>query len=403
MKPLIFSTVLVLLAGPAVAQVTLEQVREEIGKAISHSTPKPAPSVFNPAMGLVLDAIGQHTTPGQGAFKFRSAEINLDAAVDPRARLYAIINGTPDGVEVEEAAFVTTALPYNLTARGGRYFANFGRLAKRHDHELPFVERTASLDTFVNGEAQTEGLELTYLFRTPFFLQGTVGAGNKIGAENDRLQETDPVAQDGHKNGRPLASFTYNARLFTYAPLGEDWGIDLGLSEAYTPRHYYIGGVRADEGNNARSLSAADLTVRWEPLGDNVYRKALWSTEIFRNNERRRTAVLDPEGTAILDAAGNPLFTNTRKSAWGAVSSIDWRLSPHVSAGAFGDYAEDLDRRAKNTKTFGILLTGHVSEFQNIRLQLSRKRDNFGGKADSQVFVQYRAAIGSHAHTFKDR
>lgn len=402
MRPLLLLT---LLAGPAAAQVTLDQVREEISRALS-SRPAPktavSPSVFNPAMGLVLDAVGQHTTPGQGAFKFRSAEMNFEAAVDPRAKLYAIINGTSDAVEIEEAAFVTTALPYNLTVRGGRYFANFGRLPKRHDHELPFVERTTSLDSFVDGEAKTEGLELTHLFRTPFFLQGTAGLGNKLGAENNRLNETAPVAQDGHKNGRPLSSFTYNARLFAYAPLGDDWGLDLGLSEAYTPRHFYIGGVRADQGNNARSLSAADLTVRWEPLGDNV-RKALWSTEVLRNNERRRTAVLDAAGAAINDSAGNPLFANTRKSAWGAVSSVDWRFSPHFSAGGFADYAEDLDQRAKNTKTFGVSLTGHVSEFQNIRLQLSRKRGNFGGKADSQVFVQYRAVIGRHAHTFKDR
>lgn len=393
MRPLLLAAVLVLLAGPAAAQVTLDQVREEISQALS-SRPAPksavSPSVFNPAMGLVLDAVGQHTTPGQGAFKFRSAEMNFEAAVDPRAKLYAIINGTSDAVEIEEAAFVTTALPYNLTVRGGRYFANFGRLPKRHDHELPFVERTTSLDSFVDGEAKMEGLELTHLFRAPFFLQGTVGIGNKLGAENNRLNETAPAAQDGHKNGRPFSSFTYNARLFTYAPLGDDWGLDLGLSEAYTPRHFYIGGVRADQGNNARSLSAADLTVRWEPLGDNV-RKALWSTEVFRNNERRRT---EPAPA---------VFRNERKTAWGAVSSVDWRFRPHFSAGGFADYAEDLDQRAKNTKTFGVSLTGHVSEFQNIRLQLSRKRDSFGGKADSQVFLQYRAVIGTHAHTFKDR
>lgn len=388
MRPLLLHAVLVLLAGPAAAQLTLEQVREEIGKAVAQSKPKSNPSVFNPAMGLVLDAVAQHTTPGQGAVKFRSAEMNLEAAVDPRAKLYAIINGTADAVEVEEAAFVTTALPYNLTIRGGRYFANFGRLPKRHDHELPFVERPTSLDTFVSGEAKTEGLELTYLFRTPFFLQGTVGVGNKIGSENNRLKETLPVAQDGHANGRPLTAFTYNARLFTYVPLGDDWGLDVGLSEALTPRQYYVGGARSNNAGNARSLSAADLTVRWEPLGQNVYRKAMWGTEVLRNNERRRAAVVDE---------------TERKTAWGGFTFVDWRFARSWSAGGFADYAEDLDLRAKVTMTFGTMLSCHVSEFQSVRLQLSRKRDNFGGKADSQIFVQYRAAIGTHAHTFKDR
>lgn len=52
-------------------------------------------------------------------FEFRSAEIAVFASIDPFARGYAILNGTSDGFEVEEAAIVTTSLPYNLTVKGG--------------------------------------------------------------------------------------------------------------------------------------------------------------------------------------------------------------------------------------------------------------------------------------------
>ena len=64
-----------------------------------------------------------------------------------------------DGVEVEEAAIVTTSLPYNLTVKGGRFFADFGRLSKFHDHDLPFVNRPQVLDKFVGGESQADGVE----------------------------------------------------------------------------------------------------------------------------------------------------------------------------------------------------------------------------------------------------
>jgi hypothetical protein len=168
-------------------------------------------------MGVVLDGVLKHTRTGQGHADFRGAEMNFSGNIDPYSKLYAIVNAKATEVEVEEAAFQTTRLPGNLTLRGGRYFANFGRLPKFHDHELPFVERTESLDRFMNGEAKTDGAELSHLFRTPFFLQGTVGLGNKLGAENARLNETTPASQDGHKNGRPLQAFTYNGRLFTYA------------------------------------------------------------------------------------------------------------------------------------------------------------------------------------------
>ena len=66
-------------------------------------------------------------------------------------RGYAIINGTQDGVEVEEAAIVTTSLPYNLGLKGGRFFADFGRLSKFHDHDLPFVNRPHVLDEYVGA------------------------------------------------------------------------------------------------------------------------------------------------------------------------------------------------------------------------------------------------------------
>ena len=42
-------------------------------------------------------------------------------------------------VGVEEAAIVTTSLPWNLTVKAGRFFGEFGRLSYIHDHELPFV------------------------------------------------------------------------------------------------------------------------------------------------------------------------------------------------------------------------------------------------------------------------
>lgn len=395
-KPLSAALAL-LLAAPAAAQVTLDQVRDEIRKELaSRQDRRVNPSVFNPAMGIVLDAAGKHTRDGRGQLDFRSAELSLGADVDPFTRAYFIVNGTADAVEVEEAAFQTTRLPWNLSLRGGRYFANFGRLPKFHDHELPFVERTASLDRFVDGEARTEGVELHHLFPLPFFLQGTVGVGNKLGAENARLEETTPASQDGHKNGRPLDAFTYNGRLFTYVPLGDDWGADLGASAAYTPRQYYVGGARADLPNTRRLLNAADLTLRWEPLGDNV-RKALWSTEVFRNDERRRT------DTGAVDGSGNAVFDNVPRAAWGAVSFVDARVTRHLGAGAYADFAEDLDVRRKVSTNIGAFFNVHVSEFQRIRLQVSRLRDNFGGKADVRGFVQYTAAIGTHAHTFKDR
>jgi len=180
-----------------------------------------APSVLNPAIGMVLDAnVSQRSKTG-GNFNFRSAEVGLSASVDPFARMYGFINGTSDGVEVDEAAAVTTSLPWNLTAKGGRFLADFGRFPKVHAHELPFVNEPLSIDRMVGGETQSDGVEANYLFPTPFFLRATFGGYNKIGEENTQV--------DNNKS-RSWSRFTYLGRLNTYFDLSVSTAREHGLS-----------------------------------------------------------------------------------------------------------------------------------------------------------------------------
>src|SRR5215813_12215696 len=172
-------------------QEITEQVERDIQPALSAAN-KTFPSQFNPAIGFVIDTVASYQEHGGGNFELRSAELGLSASVDPFARAYAIINGNDDGVDVEEAAIVTTSLPYNLTFKGGRFFADFGRLSKFHDHDLPFVNRPIVLDEYVGGESQANGVELSYLTPLSQYLTITGGWYNKIGADNERVSNLDP-------------------------------------------------------------------------------------------------------------------------------------------------------------------------------------------------------------------
>jgi hypothetical protein len=166
----------------------LEQVEKSI------KTVQSAPSILNPAIGLAIDATAEHRAKAGGDFNLRAAELGISASIDPYARAYAFINGNRDEVELEEAAIVTTSLPWNLQARAGRFFADFGRLAKFHPHEYPFVNTPLSLERIVGGESRADGVELSYLVPTPFFLRATLGGYNKMGAENERLDDSRPHA-----------------------------------------------------------------------------------------------------------------------------------------------------------------------------------------------------------------
>ena len=185
-----------------------------------------APSSFNPAIGLVLDASVDQRGKAGGDFNFRSAELGFSASIDPFARMYSFMTGSNEGFEVEEAAAVTTTLPWNLTAKGGRFFADFGRLPKQHPHEYPFVNTPLSIERMVGGETKADGMEWNYLFPTPFFLRATVGGYNKMGDTSAGVDDSKP---------RSWSRFTYLSRLNTYVDLTDNHSIELGTSVAYTP------------------------------------------------------------------------------------------------------------------------------------------------------------------------
>jgi hypothetical protein len=335
-------------------------------------------SQFNPAIGVIVDSAFSHTRQNKSNFEFRSAELGFSASVDPFARAYAIINGTPDGVEVEEAAIVTTSLPYNLTVKGGRFFADFGRLSKFHDHDLPFVNRPLVLDRFIGGESQADGVEVSWLAPLDQYLTFTVGAYNKVGAENDRLDQS---------VGRDTSEFTYLGRIATFFNLNDSNSIDLGVSNAYTPE------VRSAD-KKPRNLFGVDLTYRYTPLDQSTYRGLIWGSEFLLNTEAR-------PGITPTDDSPTQLFRY--RDAYGLYSYLEARLSRRFTVGLLGEYVQDIDRPSAWTRALSPYLTFWASEFQRLRLQYTRLESRSPFRSDDQFFLQWTVVLGSHVHGFRDR
>jgi hypothetical protein len=339
-----------------------------------------APSSFNPAIGLVLDATAEHRARTGGDFNFRAAELGLSASVDPFARVYSFMTGSKEGFEVEEAAAVTTSLPWNLTAKGGRFFADFGRLPKNHPHEFAFVNTPLSIERMVGGETKADGVEFNYLFPTPFFLRGTFGGYNKIGEENDRLDD---------EKSRAWSRFTYLGRLNTYFDLTNNHSIELGSSFAYTPA------VRlTDASGSDRSLAGIDLTYRYQPVGSAIYEGFTWGSELFFNSERRP---LEQEDDSIVAK---------RRRSIGAYTYGELKLNRNWSTGFLFDYAPSIDEPAKKTKSYSPFLTWNLSEFNRLRFQYSYLQDRVREERSErghQFFLQWTTVIGAHTHGFRGR
>jgi hypothetical protein len=133
----------------AALQEEVNELKEQVGQ-VAEAQKQEFLSKYNPAIGFVGESLfnyRSHSTkftyfPFQGAdvrqggfdaFQ-RSMESNIAGSVDPFARGYVVLNASADpvtgeaAVGVEEAAIVTTSLPWNLTLKAGRFFGEFGRL-----------------------------------------------------------------------------------------------------------------------------------------------------------------------------------------------------------------------------------------------------------------------------------
>jgi hypothetical protein len=335
-----------------------------------------APSALNPAIGMAIDATAEHRSKAGGDFNFRAAEVGIAASIDPYARAYAFITGSKEGVEVEEAAMVTTSLPWNLQARAGRFFADFGRLAKFHPHEYAFVNTPLSLERIVGGESKADGVELNYLFPTPFFLRGTIGGYNKLGAENERLDDT---------KSRSWSRFTYLSRLHTYFDLTDHQSIELGTSLAYTPSIR----ISSDPRGGNRTLSGVDVTYRYEPLGSTLYQGFAVGGEFFGNTERAER----PSGFRRMFAPGGYVYGEAK-------------INREWAAGFLYDNAPSLVSPGKKTIGYSPFLTWNLSEFNRLRLQYSYLDDNVREEKSErghQFFLQWTTVLGSHTHGFRNR
>lgn len=370
---------------PATSVAEEERLKDEIAEKVARmlqpklaSLNKTFPSQFNPAIGLILDSAFTSKDNERANFEFRAAEIGMSASIDPFVRGYAILTGSPDGFEVEEAAIVTTALPYNLTVKGGRFFADFGRLSKFHDHDLPFVNRPIPLDRFIGGESQADGVEVSWLSPLPQYLTLTAGWYDKLGAENDRADNT--ISRD-------FSKFTYLGRAATFLNLNDENSIDLGASYAYTPNI-------VSENGGERHLAGADLTYRYTPLSAASYRGLIWGTEFLFNREHQPVGGFPEEPTDV------PLVFKQR-DAVGLYSYVEARLTRRFFPGFLFEYAQDTAGVEPSTRAYSPYLTVWASEFQRLRFQYTYL--DAPTNHENQFFVQWTAILGSHVHGFRDR
>ncbi|NBV21682.1 MAG: hypothetical protein EBS05_07140 [Proteobacteria bacterium] len=407
-------------AKTATTEPKIEALQQRVD-ALTETSKKSFASQFNPAIGFVGETVfGYRSTgsdknggnrPGGFDANLRSGELTLQAAVDPFAKGYLVLNGSADSkgeatLGIEEAALVTTSLPGNLTVRAGRFFADFGRLTFRHDHELPFVNRPLVLDQFIGGESRSDGLEASWLLPTSHYINFTAGVGTQLGG-----------ALPNAGTFRAANELTFWTHLSSFWELTPNLTLEGGLSGLINDRADDLGGalVQADGSTlteRRRKVAGLDLTLRYQPLDAAAYRGVEWGTELLFN---QGDYTFDPNGSLNPANPGGAVFSGDESRghvhSLGLYSYLATKLNREWTAGFLFDWVQNLPGvatgTAANTDTFcySPYLTWKPSETHMLRLQYSytAERPASGRADDHAVYLQWTYVIGSHSHGFRDR
>jgi len=393
----------------AVTPGQMQELNEKVDKVVE-AQKKTLLSEFNPSIGLVGETVFSYRSrndsetgsdrPGGFDVWQRSVELNVAASVDPFAKGYAVINASADPVTgeatlgIEEAAFQTTSLPWNLELKAGRFFGEFGRLAYIHDHELPFVNRPLALDQYIGGESRSDGLQINWLVPVEHYVSLTLGVGDQFGADSPN-----PNNPGGF---RSIDELNYWGRLSTYFDLTSDWQAETGVSALFNPRTEDRGGAVLQPNGSTltereRRLLGLDFSLRYVPLRDNQFRSLTWGTEVLYSDNRY---LIDPDGIA-----GNGDEFNGSVGSVGLYSYLAYKWSRRWSGGFLFDFVENAENEHDQTFAYSPFLTLAISHWNQLRLQYTHTDHNAvsGLKGDDAVYLQWAWIIGAHSHGWQQR
>lgn len=376
-------------------------------------TEKTTTSLLNPSISLIFDSLyyqtdlskeeleereipgyvslhehgGDSHSHGHGTFEkgfnLRSAELTIFAPVDPYFNLYATIPFTEEGVEVEEAYFVTTSLPAGLQVKGGKFKSGFGRFNAFHPHAWDFVDAPLPYKAFLGEEGLIEkGIQFTYLPPLPVY---TLFGFEVLQGENEVL-----YGEEAKSGPHAYAGFAKMSLDF-----GEHNTILCGIS--------VTGGKTKTESIEHETefsgdsvLYGAEFTYKWKPSKD---RSLILQSEYLLRHQTGDIEQIEESTFDSLKRTQDGLYLQ------GLYQIERWRIGARYDV---LDIFNDEFKLAGDKEDFGdkpYRLTGSIefnpTEFSRIRLQYNYDKSARDRKANNEVFLQLILGIGAHgAHTF---
>ncbi len=328
-------------------------------------------------------ALPEEAGPGVRGLSLGESELTLSANVDDKfygAMTAALsVEDGETALDLEEAYVQTTALPYGLIFKGGRFFSRIGYLNEQHAHADDFVDRPLAYKIFLGGNLGDDGAQLRWLAPLDLLVE--------FGAEAYRGDAFPAQGASDHGVG----SYTF------FSHLGDDlsdaWSYRVGGSYVHAAADARTTGDLPDFFNGTSELALVDVIFKWAPNGNPVERNLKLQAEYLRRWESGLFNATDYDGTQD----GFYLQTVYQfQRRWRIGARYDRLFADNTGGGVA---ATVLDTLAHDPSRVALLLEFDNSEFSRFRLQYNH--DDSNRATDHQLFLNYIHSLGAHgAHQF---
>jgi hypothetical protein len=348
-----------------------------------------------PDISVVGDFVGDlspegSTQEGGRRFGVRELEVAFQAAVDPYFRGDVFLGvSDEEGIAIEQAFLTTTSLPWGLEGRIGRFIMPFGKQNTTHRHDLHTVEYPWVLQAFLGPE----GLKGTGLYASKvfspfgFYQELQVTAVDGLGEPAEGLATEEPV-------NRRLGGLGYSARLRNYVDLSQAANVELSFS-GMTGKVAHPLGVLDPEADAVNAYAtrqttlAADLTFRWRPLQQGLYRSFILQGEVMHQlNDDPGETIQMPDGTTVD-------FEGPRRGFTGAYAFGRYQLSRRTFLGARFDWVQDPTADGEALTAGSAYWQFFPSEFTKLSAAFERLSPA-AGDAVNRILLQATFSIGPH-------
>ncbi|MFN2400101.1 MAG: hypothetical protein ABR543_15885 [Gemmatimonadaceae bacterium] len=338
---------------------------------------------------LIADVSPDGSTQEDGTrLGVREIEVAFQANVDPYFRADVFLGvSDAEGIAVEQAFITTTALPWELEARLGRFLMPVGKQLTTHRHDLHTIEFPHVIQQFFGPEGlKGTGVYASRVFAPFGFYQELIlTAVERFDAESkEELTTSEPI----NKN---LDGLGYSARLRNYWDLSEAANLEISASgiTGKRPQPLVTPGQDPETGDSFNAVAARqsvvgiDATFRWRPLQQGLYKSFILQAEVMRQLNQNPAGDVSNYAGPVEDITGAYVFAR-------------YQISRRLFLGTRFDHVDVASSGQDSFRAISGYLQFFPSEFSKLLAGYERVMPGGDFKDLNRLILQATVAIGPH-------